>query len=273
MGWFERQLAGRAPEELEDEIGRYVRASGVDRCLQTLCGPYGVRRFVIRFEWAGDRVVLTDLETHPLPQGGGPPDPRGAEEGIQPLEAAVNRLYSNMVGTLPWTRGAVAVLRDALDAFEIMPLFDDDADESTLADLGVPEGPGHPLESHGYRDMVAAHEAQMGAVHAETSRRRGSWTGWDISSDDKTLVLSQGSGETRHPVRVLGTFHPSTGRFAWAMEQPPFDEHLYTTRSFSATLDTVMELGLVTTARLGATWLFLEKYGDGEDIVLAAVSS
>ncbi len=273
MGWFDRQLDGREPDALDDEIGRFVRAAGVDRCLHKICGPFGVRRFVIRFELKGDKVLLTDLETHPLPQGGGPPDPRGAEEGIQPLEAAINRLYRNMLGPLPWTRGAVAVLRDALDVFEILPLFDDDADEATLADLGVPEGPGHPLETHHYRDMVAAHEAQMEAVHAETSRRRGSWTDWSISSDDKTLVLTQGAGETRHPIRVLGTFHPSTDRFAWATDQAPFDELLYTTRSFSANLDTVMELALVTTARLGATWLFLEKFGEGGDIVLAAVNS
>ena len=273
MGWFDRQLDGREPEALDDELGRLVRAAGVDRCLHTICGPYGIRRFVIRFELKGDRVVLTDLETHPLPQGGGPPDPRGAEEGIQPLEAAINRLYINMVGNMPWSRGAVAVLRDAFDAFEILPLFDDDADAAVLADLGVPEGPGHPLESYEYRDTVAAHEAQMAAVHAETSRRRGSWTDWSISSDDRTLVLTQSSGETRHPIRVLGTFHPSTNRFAWATDSAPFDELLYTTRSFSATLDTVMELSLVTTARLGGTWLFLEKFGEGDDIVLGAVSS
>lgn len=273
MGWFERQLSGREPETLDDEIGRLVRAAGVDRCLHTVCGPYGVRRFVIRFELQGDRVMLTELETHPLPQGGGPPDPRGAEEGIQPLEAAINRLYRNMVGTMPWTRGAVAVLRDSFDVFEILPLFDDDADDAALADIGVPEGPGHPLESYAYREMVAAHESQMAAVHAETSRRRGGWTDWSVSDDDSTLVLTQSSGETRHRIRVLGTFHPSTDRFAWATDQAPFDELLYTTRSFSATLDTVMELALVTTARLGGTWLFLEKFGDGDDIVLCAVTS
>ena len=50
MGWFDRQLDGREPEALEDELGRLVRASGVDRSLHKICGPYGVRRFVIRFE-------------------------------------------------------------------------------------------------------------------------------------------------------------------------------------------------------------------------------
>jgi hypothetical protein len=271
MGWFDRQLSGREPEDLEDELGRFVRASGVDRALTTICGPFGVRRFVIRFEQRGDVVTLTDLETHPLPMGGGPPDPRGAEEGIQPLEAAINRLHRNMSTSLPWTRGAVAVIRDALDQLEIMPLFDDDADDAALADLGLPEGPGHPLEGHAYREMVAANEAGMQAVHSETSRRRGSWTDWEITADDQTLVLEQGTGSARLKTRVLGTYHPSSSRFAWATEAPLFDEQLYNTGSFSATLDAVMELGMSTAARLGSSWLFLETLGDGDDIVLAAV--
>ena len=271
MGWFERQLGGREPEELEDELGRFVRASGVDRAITTICGPYGVRRFVIRFERRGDAITLTELETHPLPAGGGPPDPQGAEEGIQPLEAAINRLHRNMSTRLPWDRGAVAVIRDALDQLEILPLFDDDADDAALADLGIPEGPGHPLEGHPYREMVAAQEAGMAAVHAETSRRRGSWTGWEISQDNKTLVLDHRSGTSRLKTGVLGTFHPSSGKFAWATEAPPYEEPLFTTASFSATFDTVVELGMATTARLGAARLVIEKLGDGDDIVLAAV--
>ena len=142
MGWFDRQLDGREPEALDDELGRLVRAAGVDRCLHTICGPYGIRRFVIRFELKGDRVVLTDLETHPLPQVAGHRI-RGAEEYIQPLEAAINRLYINAVEHAE--PRVVAVLRDA-SMLEILPLFDDD-DAAVLADLGVPEGPGHPLES------------------------------------------------------------------------------------------------------------------------------
>ena len=271
MGWFDRQLAGREPEDLEDEIGRLARASGVDRALLKVCGPFGVRRFVIRFEYRADRVVLTALETHPLPYGGGPPDPRGAEEGMQGLESAFNRLHRNMAASMPWNRGAVAVIRDAHDRVEMIPLFDDDADEAVLADLGVPEGPGHPLEGFEYRDMIASNESGMAAVHAETSRRRGSWSDWNITPDDQTLVLEQGGGQTRHRVMVLGTFHPVSSRFAWATDDALFDEALFQMRSFSATLDLVMELGMLTTVRLGATWLFLETMGEGEDIVLAAV--
>ena len=86
MGWFDRQLDGREPEALEDEIGRLVRAAGVDRCLHTICGPYGVRRFVIRFELKGDRVTLTDLETHPLPTLKANPAARtGLLEAIQSM--------------------------------------------------------------------------------------------------------------------------------------------------------------------------------------------
>jgi hypothetical protein len=271
MGWFERQLNGRPPEDLEDELGRFVRAAGVDRALLTLCGPFGVRRFVIRFERLGDTIKLTDLETHPLPYGGGPPDPLGAEEGIAPLEAAINRLNRNMLSRLPWERGAVAVVRDALDQIEIMPLFDEDADDAVLADIGIPEPPGHPLEGHQYREMVAGQEALMAGVHGETSRRRGSWTGWEIGADDLSLVLDHISGTSRLKTMVLGTFHPASGRFAWATDALDFNEPVFSTRSFSASFDAVMELGMATTARVGAAWLFIEKMGEGDDIVIAAV--
>ena len=198
MGWFERHLEGRPPEELETEIGRYVRAAGVDRALIQMCGPFGVRRFVIRYAQEGDHIKLTDLETHPLPFGGGPPDPRGAEEALQPLEAAVTRLHRNMMNAMPWSRGAVAVTRDAEDNLEIIPLFDEDADGATLADLGVPGPPGHPLEDNAYRDMIAGNEAGMASVHGQTSRRRGSWTSWDVVDQDRALILNHSSGKTRH---------------------------------------------------------------------------
>jgi hypothetical protein len=271
MSWFERNLKGRNPDELDKELGRYLRASGVDRALMQMCGSYGCRRFVIRYEVQGNSVVLTDMETHPLPFGGGPPDPRGAEEGFQPLAAAINRLHQNMSTSLAWSRGAVGVLRDAQDRVEILPLFDEDADEAGLGDLEVPGPPGHPLEGHPYRDMIDANEAGMGAVHGETSRRRGSWTGWSISDDDATLTLEHRTGTTRHRVRVLGTFHPGSNRYVWATGGALFDEPVFESTSFSATMDAVVELGMATCSRLGATWVFMESIGaEGDMVVVAA---
>ncbi len=271
MGWFERHLDGREPEELETEIGRYLRAAGVDRALVQMCGPYGVRRFVIRYAEQDGRVVLTDMETHPLPFGGGPPDPRGAEEALQPLEAAVGRLHRNMMTNLPWNRGAVAVTRDAEDHMEIVPLFDDDSDGAQLSDLDMPGPPGHPLEGHEYRQMVAGNEAGMASVHAQTSKRRGSWKSWDVPEENDALVLEHEGGATRHRARVLGTFHPSRNRFEWASEKTLFDEPVFSTPAFSITMDVLMELGFATTARLGADWLFIDAYNDKGDIVLISV--
>ena len=271
MSWFARNLQGRDPDELDEELGRFLRAAGVDRALEQMCGPYGCRRFVIRYSIQGATVALTDLETHPLPFGGGPPDPRGAEDAFQPLAAAVNRLHRNMGTGLPWSRGAVAVLRDAEGRMDILPLFDEDADEAQLADLGLPGPPGHPLEGSLYKDLVDANEAGMGAVHGETSRRRGSWSGWTISDDDTTLTLNHTTGTSRHRIRVLGTFHPTTNRFMWATDGALFDEPVYTSSSYSATMDSVMELSMATCARLGATWLFMETMNPQGDWVLAAV--
>jgi hypothetical protein len=271
MSWFERSLQGREPEDLDKEVGRFVRASGLDQALTQMCGPFGCRRFVIRYEVQGGKVVLTELETHALPFGGGPPDPRGAEEAFQPLAAAANRLHKNMATSLPWTRGAVSVVRDAADNMEFIPLFDEDADEAVLADLVVPGPPGHPLEGLSYQDMVAANEAGMETVHGETSRRRGSWSDWEVSEDDKTLTLTHPSGASRHRCKVLGTFHPSTARFSWVSDEPIFEEAIFQTPTFSATLDAVMELGMITVVRLDGSWLFLEGLTEGGDIVLVAV--
>jgi len=271
MGWFERHLDGRDPEELETEIGRYLRAAGVDRALTQMCGPFGVRRFVIRYAMEAERVVLTDLETHPLPFGGGPPDPRGAEEALQPLEAAITRLHRNMLTSMPWTRGAVAVIRDAEDHLDIVPLFDEDADAAQLADLDIPGPPGHPLEGMEYQQMIAGNEAGMATVHGQTSRRRGSWTGWEVPEENDALVLQHDGGSTRHRAQVLGTFHPSRLRFEWASENSLYDEPIFTTPVFSITMDVMMEFGFAVTARLGADWLFMDEYNDKGDIVLISV--
>jgi hypothetical protein len=167
----------------------------------------------------------------------------------------------------------VAVVRDAEDNIVLLPLFDEDAEGAVLADLDVPGPPGHPLEGPEYKNRVASEEAGMAQVHAETSRRRGSWSGWTISEDDQTLVLDHGSGVSRHKFQVLGTFHPTAGRYAWATDEPLFADAVCEKPQFSATLDVVMELGMLTTVRLGAQWLFLETYGDDEDIVFGAVWS
>ena len=89
MGWFERQLEGRAPEDVEKEHGRYLRAAGVDRAIDALNGPYGVRRYIIRFGENEGRVRVSDIEAVPLSCGGGPPPfgeldpPHASVEGRQ----------------------------------------------------------------------------------------------------------------------------------------------------------------------------------------------
>ena len=122
-----------------------------------------------------------------------------------------------------------------------------------------------------YKDLLDANEAGMGAVHGETSRRRGSWSGWTISDDDSTLILEHTTGTSRYRIRVLGTFHPTTNRFMWATDSALFDEPVYTTSAYAATMDSVMELSMATCSRLGATWLFIESMNPQGDMVLVAV--
>ena len=210
--------------------------------------------------------MVTDLETHPLPQGGGPPDPRARRKAFS-SRGCGQPAVSNMVGTMPWTRGAIAVLRDSFDAFEFcrclmtMP--------TSRRSLTGCQRARTPLESYGYREMVAAHESQMAAVHA-SQPSSGELDRLDNIRRHHARTHT-GSGETRHPIRVLGTFHPSTDRFAWAMDEPPFDR---CSAAHVPSHDARHGDGALAgdTARLGGTWLFLEKFGD-DDIVLGAVSS
>jgi hypothetical protein len=273
MGWFERQLDGQAPEAVEKEHGRYLRAAGVDRAIGVLNGNYGVRRYVIRFGETEGRVRVSEIDTMPLSCGGGPPPPDASGDRINRLEKALTALHRNMSTGPAWDTGAIGVLRNALGTTDLLPLFDEDAAEAELAHLPNPGPPGHPLETPEYHQMVAANEAHVVAIHEETLRRGKAWSEWEISEDDSTLVLSTGGRVTRHRCRTIGTFDPGRHRFEWQVDSPMFDEDVFAWPDFRADLDPVVELGYLTTARLGGGWLFVQTFDDDGSVVLAAVWS
>ncbi len=271
MGWFERQLEGRAPEEVEKEHGRYLRAAGVDRAIDTLNGPYGVRRYIIRFGENDGRVRVSDIEAVPLSCGGGPPprDPTG--DRLMRLEKTLTALHRNMSTGPRWDTGAIGVLRNALGVSDLLPLFDEDASAAELVHLPNPGPPGHPLETPTYHQMIAAHEASLVRVHQETMGRGNTWDEWEISEEDNQLTLISGGRVGRHRCQTLGTYNPSRHQYSWEVEEPLFTEDVFTWHVFQADLDPVVELGYLTAARLGASWLFIQTYDPDGSVVLAAV--
>ncbi len=273
MGWLDENSRGRDPKEFGHELGRYLRAARVDKALDGLAGPFGCRRFLVRFSLRGTKVRLDQLQAVPLAWGGGPPpgDPRG--ERREGLERSLNMLHRNMSTGPAWQRGAVAYLRDAQGRTEIIPVFDEDADVVDFDDLGAPGPPGHPLEDPSYGELLACHEEAIGRIHARTRTHPYEWDWWEIQ-DDRMLVLHQeenpGAEQKLH-CRTLGTFEPRLGRFTWRVDQALFPEAPFAVGAFAATLDAAMELGLLSAARMGAAWLFVQSVDEHNTQLLAVV--
>ena len=268
MGWFERQLAGSNESAVLAAQGRYIRAAGVDRALEGLAGPFGVRRFLVHFAQRGARVRVLELEALPLQWGGGPPPPDPSGSRQEELERALTRLHRNMSVGPRWERGVIGFVRDRDGHSALFPLFDEDAELAELSNLPLPPPPGHPLEDPAYRALLASEEHHMLEVHART-HHTGGWDLWQISGD--RLRLSYGPEQRTHRCFALGLFMTRHGRFMWQNEQPlPGKLPAFQERSIPADWGAVHELALLATAQLRADWLFV---GDLEDerVLFAAV--
>ena len=273
MGWFDKQVAGRDPATVTREHARYIRAAGVDKALGALSGPVGVRRYVVRFRAQGGAARVESIEAIPLVFGGGPPPPDPRGRNLQTLERALTALHRNMLTGPRWDRGVVAVLRDAQGEMEIIPTFEDDADQVQVDDLPVPGPPGHPLESREYQLDLERYAHDLGLVHQQTHATSMDWDWWEVEDDGTVIVHWDGppSRAVRHRGRVLGTFEPRRSRWTWQTPEPLFVGPACETNPFPATLDAAMELGLLMTARLGGRWLFAGGFDDHGGQLLVAV--
>ena len=279
MSWFERQARGRDPDAVSREHGRYLRAAGVDRALEQLAGPFGVRRFLLHFEARGARVRVRAIDAIPLAWGGGPPPPDPTGGARKAVEVALTRLHLNMSTGPRWGRGAASYLRDARGDASIQLVFDDDADDASLDLLPMPPRPGHPLEVPETRALVAHWEPAMAELHAASARMGRGHDAWEIQ-DDRRLLLHFGGDPDEGPpptetrrrrCQVLGTFDPRTGLFTWRTDGPLFDEKVFGWDAFPATWAAATELALLAAARLGAAWLLVEPVGEHGMVLMAAV--
>jgi hypothetical protein len=270
-----RGAAGRTtPEDAERlrEQGRYLRAAGVDRALDALSGPFGVRRFVLRFQHQGGRVRVGSLEAVPLGFGGGPPPADPGQQRLSRVERALDMLHRNMSTGPRWSRGAIAYLRDAQGHTEIVPVFDEDADVVSLDDLPVPGPPGHPLEAREHQLDLERYGEALSEVHAQTRALAMDWDWWEVEDAGGLCCHWDGppARERRHAGVVLGTWDPRPSRWTWrATGGPLLAGPAYETSQFPATFDAAMELGLLTTARLGGRWLFVGEVDDGVQLFVA----
>ncbi len=275
MSWVERQARGRTAAEVDRATARHLRDAGVDRALDRLAGPYGLRRFVVRFERQGGGARVERIDALPLKWGGGPPadDPSGRARAE--VDRALSALYRAMRPETPWERGAIGYVRDARGRVRLFPSFDEDADAARLDALPVPGPPGHPLEEPAFLDLLAYHAPRMAEVQRRTEAVADDWDLWEVRDDTRLLlhydVDEEGRpGETiRRRCRALATFTPGTGRFAW--QGRFFPERVYQERIFQVDYAAAAELCLLTAARLGASWLFVQPYDERGSLLFAAV--
>lgn len=272
MSWFGRQARGRSPAEVEREHARYLRASGLLSALDQLAGPYGCRRFAVRFEVRGGKVRLGVMEGVPLAWGGGPPpvDPSGRTTDA--LVTSLQRLYTNMALGPRWSRGIVAYVRDARGVTQILPAFDEDADAVHPSDLPVPGPPGHPLEDPDTLELFAMKRRDMQRVHTATRAKPADWDWWEIDDNDQLVLHYEGSRpDPVHRCVVLATHETRHSRFSWVTPQPVGSAAVFSAEPFASTLDASMELGLLATAVVQADWLLVQPYDDHDSQLLVAV--
>ena len=283
MSWFERQAQGRPEQEVAREHARYLRAAGVDRALDSLAGPYGLRRFLVVFTArpvgsGRHRVDVTDIVAMPLGAGGGPPPPDPTGELEPALGRALTRLHTNMSLGPAWSRGVMGYVRDARGRTQLFPLFDDDSDAAQLDGLPVPPGPGHPLEQQAYRRLLATWEARMQAVQSRTTRIRPDWDLWTVEGDVLTvhydpLPGQEGRWQQQRRARChpLGTFAPARLRFEWQTDRRPGGKAPFDQPDVVADWGAAHEIALMAAAGLDATWLFAGEFGDHGELLYAAV--
>ena len=272
MSWMTVHGEGMDAQAWSRELGRYLRAARVDRALDGLAGPFGCRRFLVRFALRNGKVRVEVVEALPLAWGGGPPPVDSRGERRAELERCLTMLQRNMSTGPRWDRGAIAYLRDAQGRTEIIPTFDDDADVVVLDDLPAPGPPGHPLEAPAYGELLALHESRMQEVHLRSRQIAEDWDWWEVI-DDRVLVLhfEDPPAERRLRCVTLATFEPARGRFTWRTDGALFGEEPFAPGTFAATLDASVELCLLATARVGGRWLLVQEVEDGAAQLLVAV--
>jgi hypothetical protein len=278
MGWFERQLRGRDPAEVTEEHQATVEASGLGAALSALAGPFGVRRFVVRFTARGQGLRISGLDAEQLRWGGGPPPPDETGQHMAGVEAALRKLKEG----LRFRAGAVGFVRDARGHASVIPRFDEDAEGDVLGSLPVPAPPGHPLEHPSTAQLLAGYRPRMEALQRRTQAVVPDWEEWEIMAN-REMSLTFGAATTadgqvthksvrRHRCQVLGTWEPGELMWQWEVESPLFSESVFDLGAFACGLNSAVELALMCAARLEADWLFMEELEPGGTRLFAAVN-
>ena len=253
MTWLENQIA-QYGAAFEEDIQRYMQSAGLYQSVHQLCGPFGVRRFIIRFQKKGTDIHIQALESIPLQYGGGAP-PQQTREKIDEIKRSLQRLYNNMSGGPKWQSGCMGVIRDLDNNLQIVPFFDGDAEDISVEMLPLP-AQGHPLEGPEYLQLKASLAAQLEPIMHNTQAIAHDWDFWEINDDTLSLVYMDETGQHIENKRCLVLSTYTQGEWAWQVNEPLFEQEIFCWEYFISDWDSAMELGLVSAARLNASWLF-----------------
>ena len=269
MGWLTEQTSKFGPE-LEGRLIAALEQAGLYTQIVEMCGPFGVRRFLLRFAVKGQRVELSEVETVPLHHGGGAP--KGLDrDNIEALKRSLKVLWSDMSAWASWERGLLSVVRDCDNQLQVIPFFDEDADAITLEQVPIPQQ-GHPLEDRAYVHLKASLQAQLSPVVQNTQSISQDWQEWAIDGDMLTLIYADEYEQSaeRKRCKVLATFDQH-GTWTWQVAEPLFSEEVFCWEFFLCDWPAAIELGMVCVARLNGTWLFQSLVSEDPQVTLLAV--
>lgn len=266
MSWFDRNRGEIAVAEAWARLNEVVEQSRLGAAVQLASGPYGLRRFVVRFEVRGGRPRVTDLESEPLSKGGGPPNAASFAANVGAIEAALGQILRRFPTPFTWDRGALGVVRGS-EGFSLSFRFDEDADAYRLAELPYPTGEPHPLEEPAYVAALAAWERRIDPVRARwlSPGREDTWT-----LDQNRLTISGPAGNRVLGVDPVAIYWPRGSRFEWLVETPVGEEAPFVEPVLTVEASGAMELAVFAAARMKRVGVFQAEIGGEKGEILFA---
>jgi len=254
MSWLTTQVNTHG-DGFEARLIDTLQQAGVYDAVFNICGPFGVRRFVVRFESKGHTIDITEIETLPLQYGGGAPQAT-TPQNMKILKQTLKTLKHKMSGWATWEQGVLGVVRNCDNEMQVIPFFDSDVEGISVEHLPTPPQ-GHPLEDRAYLHLKASVQAQLEPVFMNTNAISHDWKEWEIDENILTLVYEDDIESTveRKRCQVLATLDQD-GVWAWQVSEPLFSEEVFCWEYFLCDWDSAVELGMVCVARLNGTWLF-----------------
>jgi hypothetical protein len=260
MAWFDRQLGDGAVDAAMAALDAAVERAGLLAALEAASGPYGLRRFVVRFEVRGVGVKLLGVETAELPRGGGPP--AWFDAHARAVEQALVALRRGLPSPWAFREGAVGFVRGNDPSRSLVLRFDEDAAAFGLAELPTPSGEPWPPEDPAYVRALAAWDGRIAPVRAA----------WAVADADEDWSIAEGRLERpgRPPARVVVLAVLDGDAFTWSLDEPAGEESPFCEPDMMLPYATAIELAMFAAARLGCVGGFQGVATSGA-LVLAGV--